>query len=45
MYRKFYKFLIIGDSQPAILHIPNRGDGEMGEWGMGRKVHWALDFY
>jgi hypothetical protein len=32
MYRNFYKLLIIGNPQAAILHIPNRNNGIMECW-------------
>jgi hypothetical protein len=32
MSRKFYKLLIIGNPQAAILHIPNRNNGIMECW-------------
>jgi hypothetical protein len=35
MYRKFYKSLIIGDSQPTIFFIPTRNDGIMEWWNDG----------
>ncbi len=32
MSRKFYKLLIIGNTQPTTLHIPNRNNGIMECW-------------